>query len=115
MSRIVAVRPASASALAEGGRFAQAQYPLGETPSVRHIVVTGELVLSRSTNRYTITGSRRSPWRRRPRLFSGSPAPSGGSGSRAGGGPARLARRSSDRPPHPRPPRLGGRTRGGPP
>ena len=52
----------------------------------RHIVVTGKLAFSRSTKRNTITGFRRSPGRRRPRLFSGSRARSAGSGSRGATG-----------------------------
>jgi hypothetical protein len=50
ISRIVVDSASSASARAEGGRFAQAQYPLGETPSVPYSTVTGKVVLSLSTN-----------------------------------------------------------------
>lgn len=41
MPRIVSVSSASEQARAEGGRFDQAQKPLVETSSTRHIVATG--------------------------------------------------------------------------
>jgi len=95
--RMSSDRRASTRARSEGGREVQAQKPLGETPSTRHIVVTGKVILSRSTNRYTITGSRRSLWRRRPRPCSGSPARSAGCGSPVAAASARPARRCSGR------------------
>ncbi len=59
----------SARVRAEGGRRRQALDPLRETPSKRQNTATGKFAFSASTNVNAATGSRRSLWRRRPRLF----------------------------------------------
>src|SRR5918996_3425305 len=71
---IRATSHASARARSDGGRRSQAWKPERETPSSRHISEIEWLAFSAAMNRYRLTASR-SPSRRRPRLFSGSPAP----------------------------------------
>src|SRR5215216_3283882 len=65
---------ASASARSDGGRRSQAWKPERETPSSLHNSEIEWLAFSAAMNRNRLTASR-SPSRRRPRLFSRSPAP----------------------------------------
>src|SRR6266540_3036738 len=65
---------ASASVRSDGGRRSQAWKPERETPSSLHISEIEWLAFSAAMNRNRLTASR-SPSRRRPRLFSRSPAP----------------------------------------
>src|SRR6266540_2143675 len=65
---------ASASVRSDGGRRSQAWKPERETPSNVHISEIEWLAFSAAMNRNRLTASR-SPSRRRPRLFSRSPAP----------------------------------------
>src|SRR5215218_9764920 len=65
---------ASANARSDGGRRSQAWKPERETPSSLHNSEIEWLAFSAAMNRNRLTASR-SPSRRRPRLFSRSPAP----------------------------------------
>src|SRR6266545_4920492 len=73
MRAICSTNEASMSARSDGARPAQAWKPERETPRTRHMSEIEWLALSAAMNRNTLTASR-SPSRRRPLLFSGSPA-----------------------------------------
>src|SRR6266536_4165653 len=74
MAVIRSTSHASASARSDGSRRSQAWKPERETPSSRHISEIEWMAFSAAMNRNRLTGSR-SPSRKRPRLFSRSPAP----------------------------------------
>lgn len=66
---ITVVSSASRTVRGDGGRVDQAWKPERDTPSTLHMQAIGWWAFSDSTNSKTLTGSSRSPRRRRPRLF----------------------------------------------